>query len=247
MLVEPWFPGLTNPPVMNNPSWSLGCEAFFYALFPLLLLVLLRLSPQRRRLAIASIVVAIVAVAVVCAPAGPGSIRFWFLYFFPPTRLLEFALGMLLALEVADGHWPRIPLRVAGSVALAAYLAAGWVPPAFRDVAVTVVPFMALIAAAAQADVARQRTMWSTRALVRLGVWSFAIDMIHWPVLTVMYHLEPGSLGAAGATLNGLVALGITIALAAALYHYVEHPLERRLRPQARVSPALRPLTGDAL
>jgi peptidoglycan/LPS O-acetylase OafA/YrhL len=246
VLVEPWFPGLTNPPVMNNPSWSLGCEAFFYALFPLLLVVILRLNPRQRRVAIASIVVAIFAVAVACSPAGAGTIRFWALYFFPPTRLLEFGLGMLLALEVADGHLPRIPLRLAGLVALGAYLADGWAPPAFRDVAVTVVPFMALIAAAAQADQAGERTMWSTRPLVRLGMWSFAIYLIHWPVLTVMYHLETGNLGTAGAIVNGFVALGITIALAAALYRYVEYPMERRLRPRPSPVPALRPLTGEA-
>ncbi len=244
VLIEPWFPHLTNPPAMNNPSWSLGCEAFFYALFPLLLVVILRMSPRQRRVAMAAMVVGIFAVAVVCAPTDGGSIRFWALYFFPPTRLLEFGLGMLLALEVADGRWPRFPLRVAGLVALGAYLGAGWAPPAFRDVAVTVVPFMILIGAAAQADQAGQRTMWSSRPLVRLGVWSFAIYLIHWSVLTVMYHSETGNLGTAGAIVNGFVASGITIALAAALYRYVETPLERRLRARSSPSPAPSPMTG---
>ncbi|MGH9307616.1 MAG: acyltransferase family protein [Acidimicrobiales bacterium] len=233
-LLAPWTPGLALHLTMNNPSWSLGCEAFFYLVFPLLFAGAKHLTRAQRRLVLAGLVLVVVGLAVALDPAPNGTTRFWALYFFPPVRLLEFAIGMLLAAEVADGQGIRVKLGPASMLALGAYVADSWAPTTFQPVAVTLLPFMALIVAAARSDVAATPSWLRSRSLVRLGVWSFAIYMVHWPVLTLVSHQVTGRVGTLGGVVLGLVSLAITVAAAAGLYRWVEHPLERRLRGGGR-------------
>lgn len=237
LLLSPWTPGWALHLTMNNPAWSLGCEAFFYALFPLLLVVLRRLSPTQRRVVLVTLVAAVLLVAVVLSPTSESSARFWLLYFFPPTRLLEFAVGMLLAAEVADGRLPRLALGPVTVLALGAYVADSWAPVAYQQVAVTLVPFMALLVAGAQADTSGTRSGWRWRPVVRLGVWSFALYLVHWPVMTVLAHVVTRPVGVVGGVVLGVGALAASVVAAAGLHRWVEAPLERVLRGGSRRRP----------
>ncbi|MGB1506978.1 MAG: hypothetical protein ACPHDT_16000, partial [Acidimicrobiales bacterium] len=63
----------------------------------------------------------------------------------------------------------------------------------------------------------------SVRPLRRLGVWSYAIYLVHWPVLVVLdrhFSQEP--------VLLFIVGGSVSIVLAAGLHRWVEHPLRRR-------------------
>jgi peptidoglycan/LPS O-acetylase OafA/YrhL len=107
-LVQSWF---SSPSVFNaldSVSWSLSCEAFFYLLFPALIFAAIRLPVRVRWLAFAA-----VAFDVIAIPTWVTQPRVWIDYIFPPTRMLEFVCGMLLALEVKSGRWPRVPLVAA--------------------------------------------------------------------------------------------------------------------------------------
>lgn len=248
-LVVPWIPQYTHLPPVNAPSWSLGCELFFYLLFPLILPVVDRLRRQARHWLMGAVVLSVVAVAVVAAPDRPDSLSAWGLYYFPPVRLLEFVLGILLARAVAEGSLPRVGLRAATALAAVAFVADTWAPTSFEVVAVTLVPFSLLIVAGAQADTAGRPSWWRSPAMVRLGTWSFALYMVHDLVLLVLFHLFPGRLGVAATVGVGLVALGGSLLLGAACYRFVEHPLERRLRPAhrpRRADPGPVPLAGAA-
>jgi peptidoglycan/LPS O-acetylase OafA/YrhL len=251
LLLAPWTPWLANHLTMNNPSWSLGCEAFFYALFPLLYALLHRWSPGRRRLLGLGAVVAALVVAVVASPAPDGSTAFWFVYFFPPVRLLEFVLGMLLALELADADrglfaHRRLPFGAIGLLAVGAYVADSWAPTAYQAVVVTLVPFALLIVAAAQADQLGRPSVLRWRPLVVLGVWSFAFYLVHWAVLTVLLHEDPRHLGVLGGILNGVGALAACIVLAGLAHRAIERPLERLIRRgrQPRLNAEAPPLTA---
>ena len=233
-LVSPWVPNVPFVETMNVPAWSLGCEVFFYALFPLLLPRLVRLNPTQRRAAIGALVLFMLLLAFVASPAAYPTKRYWALYFFPPSRLPEFVIGMLLALEVSAKTWPRVRLGWAAAFAALGYLAAGWVPWPYSIAVVTVVPFSVLIAAAAQRDSNRaqseRRDPLASSVLVRLGVWSYAFYLVHWPLLVAVAHLFPGRHTgirsfelAAGTFVVVLVAAGL-------LHTIVERPMERILR-----------------
>jgi len=233
-LVTPWIPKFSYHLTMNNPSWSLGCEVFFYALFPALLVGLRRLAHDHRRWMMVGLVLLTFCFAAAAAPDHPYTLSAWALYFFPPVRLVEFVLGMLLAMEVAEGRLPRVSLLGASVLALVAYAADSWAPASAQPVAVTILPFSLLIVAAAQADVNRSRSFWRSPAVVRLGTWSFALYMVHWPVLSLMAHFVHGRLGDLQSVALGIGALAACVAASALFYKFVEHPLEARLRPRSR-------------
>src|SRR4029079_6445765 len=99
------------------------------------------------------------------------------MYFLPPARLLEFVAGILLALLISRGALNRIPLLPVALIAAATYLLAGWAPMYLQPVALMLLPWVLVIAAAAQRDLAGGSPApgW----LVRLGVWSYAFYLFH--------------------------------------------------------------------
>jgi peptidoglycan/LPS O-acetylase OafA/YrhL len=233
-LVSTWIPTAAYSQAMNTPSWSLCCELFFYICFPLVLPRLLAMDSAQRRRTLVVITAAIVVLAGALNPVTYASHSFWLLYWFPPVRMLEFVAGMLLAMELADGRLPRVPLWLAGALAALAYVGSGHVPRAFGITSVTFVPFLLLIAAAAQRDVSGRRTFLATRPMVRLGTWSFAFYMVHYTVLRVMVlrmHLFPSALASA---LFAVAALAVSLAAAALTHRFVEQPWEQLLRSPLR-------------
>jgi peptidoglycan/LPS O-acetylase OafA/YrhL len=234
VLLAPWTPHSANHLTMNTPSWSLGCEAFFYLLFPFILPILLRLGVTLRRLAIAGLVVLVLAIALAARIHGTTPTVNWALYFFPPTRLIEFVLGMILALEVRAGRLPHIPLLGATFLALAVYIADGWASTAFQPIAVTLIPYALLIVAGAQADRQGLASFWRKATIVRLGAWSFAFYLIHWSVLVFLEHFENGVLSNFTTAWVGLAAFAMTLTASGILYTFFEHPIELRLRGTRR-------------
>lgn len=248
-LLQAWSPYLEVNQTVNTVSWSLSCELLFYLSFPLLFRWISRIRAERLWKWAAGVVAAIFAVPLIAnlLPADPflpwagmSESQLWFIYFFPPVRLLDFVFGIIVARMVMTGR--RIPLGLGGAVALAvaAYAVAPLVPGGFHLVAVTIVPLGLVIAAGAVADTAGQATFLGSRPMVWLGEVSFAFYMVHYQLQAngvILFGLKPTSTGGALATLALLFAA--TLLAAWLLYTLVERPMMRRFakpRKQRRLA-----------
>ncbi|MFC5145209.1 acyltransferase family protein [Streptomyces aureoversilis] len=257
-LVQSWVPQLDVLAGTNGPSWSLSCELLFYLSFPLLHGLIRRIRPERLWMWVGIVIAAFVAVPLVAQllPGSPDSPwqpvswwRYWFVYFLPATRVLDFALGILMARVVMTGRWIGMKQLPALALLAAGYALMVFLPDAWGLVAPTALPIALLIAAAAVADTKGGRSPFATRPMIWLGEVSFAFYIVHF----LVFQYGPMGLAAtdssAGRTWDTPGALGImalTFALALffgwLLYVLVERPAMRRFgRPRRRPEPAAGP------
>lgn len=144
-------------------------------------------------------------------------------------RLPEFLLGMSAALAVKDGWRPPCSMVhwVGAFAAIYVSLCLVHAPGPMLDAATPLI-FVAIISAAATADLEHARSWLTHRRLVYAGEISFCFYPVHEIVIVNVDHIAAGLPGS-------LLALAISCGAAAALHHGVEAPLQRRLRPrQAR-------------
>ncbi|WP_084315937.1 acyltransferase family protein [Actinospica robiniae] len=249
LLLHAWIPDFTYFDSVNPVSWSLCCEALFYALFPWLLRAVRRIPANRLWHAATAAVALIFAVPLIAEllpstpvlPFAPVSDwQFWFVYLCPPVRVLDFVLGIVLARIVLEGRWIRFGLLPASALAIVGYVVMLKVPPLFAMTATTTIPLALLIAAAAAADRDGRRSVLRSRTMVWLGEISFAFYMTHFLVIYYGHYL----LGATRSWSDG-GAIGVTVlflagaVVAAALLHrFVEVPLMRLIGRPPRVAPA---------
>jgi peptidoglycan/LPS O-acetylase OafA/YrhL len=234
LLVQAWVPLKLATFAVNGPAWSLSCEAFFYALFPLLLLVLRRLRSSYRRPFLVGAVVAMAGIALVGLQI-PGYAGTWAVTILPLSRLLEFAIGIVLAMEVAEDRWPKVPPALIGGGLVAAWSFCVFAPGQLWIVA-AVVPFTMIIAAGAKADVVAAPSWFRNSILVRLGTWSYAFYLVHELVLRVARGA--GVVGGWGEAVVWIpVLLGLSIAASWMLFTLIERPFEKRLRPKPQSPP----------
>lgn len=245
-LVQNWFYDVQHVMGVNAPAWSISCEVFFYLLFPLLF-ALARKIPADRLWRWAAGVAALVLLVPLptylfdgpalaeWAPAPHAQV--WLVYVFPPVRLLEFALGILLARLVRAGRWPRIRVRWAAVPLVLMVLASPVVPAGHLFAAAFALPAALLVAAIATADLAGRRTWLRAPAVVALGEASFALYLVHGPILYALRDLLGPQRRFDEVTAFAIVAGFLVVSQAAAwvLHRYLEVPTMRRFaRPRSR-------------
>ncbi|MFL4908920.1 acyltransferase family protein [Streptomyces sp. MMS24-I2-30] len=233
---RPWWQTL------NPVSWSLACEAFFYAAFPLLALVLRRLGARGATALAGASVLAVLVLAWAEThqwTAEPISAN-------PAARLPEFVLGAAAARLVLLDRWRGPGLEASLALAVIGYFLVPQVDPGYTSTACTIVGFALLIPAAAVADLRGLPSLWRHRRLVRLGELSFAFYMVHLLVLragTNVLGLSPRFGVATGLAVTA-AAFALSLGLSWVLYEMVERPARRLLlggRRTARQSPVPQP------
>lgn len=218
-LIQAWIGKVPNIVYgMNGVSWSLSCEAFFYALFPFLIVTVRHSS--RRRLAMLMLVSYGLAAVAVIAGADP--------YANPLSQLNEFLIGMIAGSAFVSGWRPAIdlPLAVAAAVTLFLVVSVAGVPGEAWDALFAPV-FAAVLLAAARRDLAGNPGGLSSRWLVYAGEVSFCFYLVH---ELVIVNLRPHMTGPAAVP----IALIGSCVLAVALHHLVELPAQKLLRPAGK-------------
>jgi peptidoglycan/LPS O-acetylase OafA/YrhL len=222
----------------NPAAWTLSCEAFFYALHPMLGR-LLRRTTRNGALIVAGATVAVAFLYRLSTFLGPAG---WAAGVpLPLEHLSEFVLGMAIAWALASGWRPRIPVAVAWVVFA---LIIGWltVGPAagfglLSDVAAgfsnefATLACALLILAVASATLRGRRSWLEHPVMVRLGNWSYAFYLVHATVMYAVLNVIGAPRGAGFSNLIwGAGIFVVALALSAAIHHWVEVPAERAIR-----------------
>ncbi|EZP69679.1 Acyltransferase 3 [Sphingomonas paucimobilis] len=204
-------------------TWSLAVEEQFYILYPLLLILVARLWPDRLRLALWIVILSSLLAAAVVGFQSPTA-SFYLL----PARAWELAIGGL----VAAGGFPKIAranLRNGASfiglglIAAAVVLVRSDMPFPFPWALLPCLGAALLVAYGQDGFVAR---LLSTAPLRAIGHISYSLYLWHWPIIT-FYRQDTGQ-GLSLAESTGLIT--VSILCGALSYFLIEQPVQRRFR-----------------
>ncbi len=224
-------------PVLLAPLWSLAVEEQFYLLWPITVVLLLRLvhHPRGRILATLALAAAsAVLMAVLLDPEHPTRV-----YYGTDTHLMGLMTGAALAFAWTAPHragtltptWERHRRTVLG--ASAALLLALFVTLdetsglTFRGgILLASVATAALLLAVVDRP-GRARALLEVPVVRWLGARSYGIYVWHWPVVLVVGQDVPVQPGGPAYLLTRLWCLVVTLVLADLSYRFVETPVRR--------------------
>ncbi|WP_333590283.1 acyltransferase family protein [Brevundimonas sp.] len=228
-LVQAWLPrdGMV---LWNGPAWSLSAEWFVYLAFPAYAAVALRFRHRPWMLVAAATSLFILLDAIY---------RHWFGSVLPRAEdnmgvlriIPEFLLG--IGLYYLGARWAPSPrVAIVGAVgATALLLLAMQIGADDRLIVAASGPFVLALALLAKAGV---RTFLSHPVAIFAGEASFALYLVHIPILMVWRNAAQAIGGRPGDYRMGLLELAamlaVTLAAAAAIYGLVERPSRQWLR-----------------
>jgi peptidoglycan/LPS O-acetylase OafA/YrhL len=224
-------------------TWSLAVEEQFYLIWPLFGVAWCRSTHRRGVAMIISAAAAGDALYFVSAVHHWGAPR---AIFASDTHCFGLLAGAALALWLAHASSlprlhgrPAARLQVSGLVASLVIVAVGVTNPLAISMLLATVAAVLLVASMVLTDGPLTRA-FSWPPVVWIGQRSYGIYLYHFPisVLFGLWHLA-----GAERILGSLACIGLSLALAAGSYRWVESPFLRRKRPVASLrepsSPAL--------
>lgn len=245
LLVHGWVPHASYYFTANIPAWTLGVELLFYATFVVWIGLFRRLGTRTLALVAAALTAFVVALPWLLAPLPDGTTivepaftqggivtpvsewKFWAVYIFPPTRLAEALLGMILALLLRRGAWPRVPV----TVAVASLLAAVWfateeLPLLAATSSITIVPILLVVGSLALADVHGTPSAFRIERLAPVARYTFTFYLVQWTVIWFWHERAPEAGYATEHAIGVYLALlSTTVVLATLLHRLVEVPV----------------------
>ncbi|MEO8196548.1 MAG: acyltransferase family protein [Thermoanaerobaculia bacterium] len=211
-------------------TWSLGVEEQFYLVWPISVFLAFRFRRRRGVLALVGIVgLASLVAAEIAAGRAPDAA-----FFLTPFRMCELALGGLclwLERSPAIRTWRRDLLTLLG-LALIAYATHAFGPGHRFPGLAAMVPCggAGLVLVAGRGRVAG--ALLANRLAVGIGLISYSLYLVHWPLFVlVRYGRTSESTPGEKATL-----IAAAIALATAMYFFVEQPFRRKRAGGKRLS-----------
>lgn len=219
LLLQAWLPNAAL--FWNGVSWSLSAEAFFYASFP----AILKWAQRRTNAALVATFALLLVVGVVrliCSEWHPNLA--WGLL--PLMRVDEFIAGVIVCVL----HLRGFTLGLVWGAASVALVAVCTVAPeggtafeVLRTLGTHVGFCLAIVALAKPRAAGTPINPW-IRPFVFLGHISYAVYLLHFPLLTIWGRFL------APAHTNPLPYLAVLLALSAATYLWIEEPSRRWIR-----------------
>ncbi|WP_338722154.1 acyltransferase [Devosia sp. XK-2] len=215
------MPGFTSGVVA---AWSLGIEAVFYLVFPVLALMAMNVS--LRALLVATALLVIGQQSAILLIAGDDGATFWFRYVNPLVFAPFFAIGIIIFLK---------PLRARSGgyfwlsiMALAAIAGFSLAIPVdvYRNPAAYLV-LTTLTAGAVLTAYSARVPSWATKSGVMLGNISYALYLTHWFAYKGSSWLAP-KLG--NEYVQPLLYAGLATTFAYLLFRFLEVPARNYLR-----------------
>lgn len=202
-------------------TWSLGVEEQFYLVWPALILLC---SRHLNRRSMAGLMAGLVVLGVLIT-GGLGGAHAAATFYLTPFRLPEFALGALMVF--LDPSRPRKAVIVTPLFLLGLALMS---VPVFVYTDKMVFPGFAAIWPCLGAGLliftgpnTRLNILLANRAMVGIGLISYSLYLIHWP-LFVLAHQSLGPLSG----LMRVALIGLSVLLAALSYRFVETPFRQK-------------------
>jgi len=204
--------------------WSLSIEEQFYALWPLIVLLLtakvIQVSRRSAETRVAVFAGVCVLASVALALTDPWGIRS---YYGTDTRMYQLLLGALLAVMI-----PRLQLgrhlRHLGTIGIFAIVAVASsavnVSPVHRGVLASGATAMAILGFEAASSTVRN--LLAAPAPVWIGKISYGVYLWHWPITLELSRV----LGLTGWPLAGAVS-GVAMTIAGISFYVMEMPIRR--------------------
>jgi peptidoglycan/LPS O-acetylase OafA/YrhL len=244
-LLQAWIPSMAK---IDFPNWSLSVEAFFYLLFPFLLVALAK--PRVRFLATIGVLTYLAGICFVVS-AIHAHVAEDVLRYNPLFHLHSFVIGAVVGVihTKVRLHSRLAPAFLAMAILCFAFTVHyySYIPMSLLHDGLLVPAFVCLILAFDSGNKGLDRLL-SAKWLVILGEASYGLYLLHIPLWEVFHHLRLDHSGA-----GYLLYLFSAITLSVLSFFYLETPLRRLLtKPSSLVPTAtaywrkLRPLHGSA-
>lgn len=222
----------------NGPAWSISCEFFFYIMYVAMV------APWRwlRVMVVAGSMIGAM-VPVMYGQIDPGAVGTatynYFVFMFPPSRLIEFAAGVALC-----RFNPRVP-QILGLAAAAAVFSCVLPIPNVGPVAAAMIREMLIVVGGGALIASLAREGWLARALsfpllVIGGEISYSIYMVH----EVVNGVTEPHIDGLGLLASFGILTSVTLFVSALLFYFVEAPSRDAVKRALKRGRAIRPTSA---
>jgi len=242
-LLQSWIP--TYPLSINGPAWFLSDLLFFYICFPLLVILLRKYAPDPKRVLFSGIVfwlstqVVLTVLLNTSFYKGYPSPSHDYIYYFPPSHLCSFTLGVCGAYFLVHKK-DKLPMTSLNSVSMMIILSALFVvlmefEPLYDEMmllrlpfgASVYAPFFLLLILAFCVSSKRIAGTLSWKPFVYLGEISFGVYIMQAPIDRLVWlHVRKHMYGISEDGFM-IIYLFILITVGIILFHVVERPIRK--------------------